>query len=196
VRSCRVDMRPRFDRSLSLSPGRYLWARDTHPTGSAVPTALCEGADEVSTVELTSSAYVNVADYALLGDCELVHIERKDERGWLRTSAPLTEAERAFLRGLCVHAPCDQVFVMPFATGARAYVSADHVSHIVDLEQRTAWQLSDPSVLEGCQMDYGNDEVECTTDIIPETVRFDAQARVVVGDFEPAYDRARVDVAK
>lgn len=172
---------------MTVKLGTYSWAKSlgVHCNGNRprlVGTPLLE-------ILLSTPQKLPYTSYTLTSRGDFVEIPNGAFKGWLQHPAPINQDQRKFLLGLPQYS-CMNVEVIPFASGPRALVITEDVQ-IVDLITQQSWLLDGGSSLEGCQMDYGNNEVACRLDMdfFGGYVRFDENAQVVKGSYKPAYER-------
>jgi hypothetical protein len=102
--------------------------------------------------------------------------------GWIVAAAPVTAAERRFLLDgdACVA-------VAPFADGDRLLVEGATLRVVRRSTRRVRVLDRRGATLESCRMDRSRTRVECVLDMVPESVRIDADGRVLSGGFTPLW---------
>jgi hypothetical protein len=170
----------RWPMRLELAPGSYATV-----TEEAAFLA-CEGSPRGGPAVTVMTARVAQAGDFVVAERDLVQVRGL---GWIVARAPVPQAARQFLLGLgaCVK-------VEPFADGDRLLVHTATETSVVKLSTRRVRVLDQRSAtLEGCRMDAGRRQVECSLDLMWDDARFDADGRELTGNFTPWWVRSGSD---
>ncbi len=178
---------------VTLKPGKYLFnTQDLYFFDTGINCYLfkmCPDIDTIfessaQTIEIDKPTQVKYQAYLFTDNYEYLFVQINKQQGWIRTSIPIEQHKKDFLRAFLVsrfgepRRTC-YVEVIPFKNPNKVFLSTTDDWYIGDIETHSISQIGTKGGrLEACRMLFNKNCVECYIDLgWGETLMFDENGK-------------------